>query len=606
MVKSRIINALICMWYFAVACYDESFLARIINSVCDFFINRADGSFFVGMFKKGFCTGAWWKSSIIYKIFTTVFKGSQKGIFKDGAVFGALANIFDVKLSFIGKIILSFTPGLAVTALISSQFSVYCMVLCILLAVIGLFCLILKGSMRMLFKGSILLSFFAGFFSDEITSEGELSAPDSVIAVYASLAFGLLAGFVSPVLCTAAILGVIFACLVVARYEIGIYSVLFLAAFLPTAAVAGLCVLSIVGFVYALMSGRVTNIKPSALAPGLMLYLLFAVFSTATSFNVPSSAFIFCVYAVFIGAYFVMVNTFTTKNKYKGACACFAFGVLFVAAIGIWQNFNVSSTTSSWVDANMFEDIKTRVYATFENPNVLGQYFIITLPLAFALFVSATKPLYKLGWLGIFCVGFLCLIYTWSRGAWVGVMLALVIFLLVRDRRWFVLCILGLLLMPFVLPESILNRILSLGNTGDSSTAYRVSVWIASYRMALEFWMLGVGYGSDAFSSVYSTYALNGAGFALHSHNFYIQLVTDAGIGALIAFLLIILTALSRTCIVKKSNDVRNISFATVGITAGYLFQGIAESLWYNLRMSLLFWIVMALAVCGCRIDSEE
>ena len=160
--------------------------------------------------------------------------------------------------------------------------------------------------------------------------------------------------------------------------------------------------------------------------------------------------------------------------------------------------------------------------------------------------------------------------------------------------------------MPFVLPESILNRILSLGNTGDSSTAYRVSVWIASYRMAMEFWMNGVGYGSDAFAAVYSNYALNGAGFALHSHNFYIQLVTDAGIGALLAFILIVLTALSGTCKACENKDVKNISLATVGITAGYMFQGIAESLWYNLRMSLLFWIVMAFAVCGSKIKTEE
>ena len=89
------------------------------------------------------------------------------------------------------------------------------------------------------------------------------------------------------------------------------------------------------------------------------------------------------------------------------------------------------------------------------------------------------------------------------------------------------------LAMPFVLPQSILERLISIGNIGDSSTAYRVSVWIASARMARDFWMSGVGFGSDAFAAVYSGYALNGAGFALHSHNFYIQLVVDMGIGGL-------------------------------------------------------------------------
>jgi len=77
-------------------------------------------------------------------------------------------------------------------------------------------------------------------------------------------------------------------------------------------------------------------------------------------------------------------------------------------------------------------------------------------------------------------------------------------------------------------------------------------------------------------------------------------------VGALLAVLLIVLTALSGTCKVSAQKDVKNISLATVGIMAGYIFQGVAESLWYNLRMSLLFWIVMAFAVCGCKIKTKE
>lgn len=604
--KNSIISGVIAIWNVIISCYEASYIARIIDSVCDFFKNRAKGSFFVNLFLKGFCTGEWWKNSILYKLFICIFKGSNKGILKDGIIFDSLVNLFDLQLSFIGKVVVSYAVGMGVSALIFNNFTFINGAACIFLLVVGVICILFDVSMRSLYTGSVLLKFAGYFFCDKDVEEKEPIIANALIPGLVAAFVGIISGISEPFFCTGAVMAILYTCAVFARYEIGLYSVLLLAAFLPTVAVAGLCVLTCAGFGYALLSGRVKNATPSVLAPGIMLYLLFAIFSTATSFDVPSSAFIFCVYAVFIATYFVMVNTLNTKSRYKGACACFAIGVLFIAAIGIWQNFNVSATTSSWVDSNMFEDIKTRVYATFDNPNVLGQYFIITLPLVFALFCSVKKPLVKLGWLTVFGVGFLCLIYTWSRGAWVGVMLALVIFLLIRDRRWFVLCILGLLLIPFILPESILNRILSLGNTGDSSTAYRVSVWIASYRMAIEYWMLGVGYGSDAFAAVYSNYALNGAGFALHSHNFYIQLVTDAGIGALLAFILIVLTALSRTCYTSEEKDIKNITYATVGITAGYMFQGIAESLWYNLRMSLLFWIVMAFAVCGSKIKTKE
>ena len=185
-------------------------------------------------------------------------------------------------------------------------------------------------------------------------------------------------------------------------------------------------------------------------------------------------------------------------------------------------------------------------------------------------------------------------------------MFGVVIFLLLSDRRWLMLCILGLFTLPFILPPSILNRILSLGNTGDSSTAYRVSVWIASARMAAHFWMSGVGFGSDAFAAAYANYALNGAGFALHSHNFYIQLVADAGIGGLICYVLLVLTSLREISSVKPGGMIKCVTIALAGALAGYCFQGIAESLWFNMRMSLMFWTVTAFAVSGARLTDRS
>jgi len=183
------------------------------------------------------------------------------------------------------------------------------------------------------------------------------------------------------------------------------------------------------------------------------------------------------------------------------------------------------------------------------------------------------------------------------------VLLGVMAFLLLRDRRWIALGVLGLVLLPFVLPESIMQRLLSIGNLGDSSTAYRVSVWIASARMAMDFWALGVGFGSDAFASVYSVYALNGANFALHAHNFYLQLIADVGIAGLVSYILIVMSALRDITYVKSDKMMKAILIAFSGVLAGYIFQGVAESLWYNMKMSLMFWIVIAFIESAYNIE---
>lgn len=606
MAESKIIKLIITIWKYIVACYDGSLLARGINGVCDFFVKRSGGSLFVRAFKHGAFGGSWWENSGIKGFISRVTDGRERKGFSAGGFVEALLGIFNIPLRDVGTVILSFTAGMMLTMVVSDKIGTFDICAAAFLAVAGILCVLFTKSAYSLYLGSRLLTFVGGLFYD-----GEYKEPvnkelgDIKTIAGCAVILGTLAGRVSPFGSVLMMLGTLFAVAVIARFEIGIFALLFLVAYLPTALCAALTVLTAVGFLVAVLSGRISY-KPTVMLPLFAIYIILGVFATFTSFNVKSSAFVFAVYLVFILAYAMIANTLTDAKRWRAAVVTFALGAVFVALLGIVQNFTMDTTVGSWVDENMFEDIKVRVFSTFDNPNVLGQYFIIVIPIIFALFVWSEKILQKGVWLLVFAIAFLCLLYTWSRGAWVGVVLGIAVFLLVRDRRWIVLGILALLAAPFILPDSIMNRLLSIGNTSDSSTAYRVSVWIASARMAVDFWMSGVGFGSDAFQSIYASYALNGAGYALHSHNFYIQLVTDMGVGGLIVYLLIILTACREIAAVKNNKLIKTVSLSLLGVLAGYSFQGVAENLWYNMRMSLILWIVIALIVSGARIDKGE
>lgn len=229
------------------------------------------------------------------------------------------------------------------------------------------------------------------------------------------------------------------------------------------------------------------------------------------------------------------------------------------------------------------------------------------IPLAFTLLIKTKSAGQKLLYLAGNAVMFACLMYTWSRGAWVGVVLGIGFFLILKDRRWLALCVAGLLLMPSVLPASVLSRLTSIGNVKDSSTAYRVSVWIGSIRLIREYWFSGIGLGSDAFLRVYPHYALGGADFALHSHNFYLQWIVDMGIFGLFLYAGIIATCFTEIYRIREKNTlIRNASLAMGGAMIGYLFQGVAENLWYNYRMILIFWIYMALLESAVWISEKK
>ena len=167
----------------------------------------------------------------------------------------------------------------------------------------------------------------------------------------------------------------------------------------------------------------------------------------------------------------------------------------------------------------MFSDISGRVVSTFENPNVLAEYLIMILPIAAAGFLTSKNTSQKLSFLMIGGILGACLIFTWSRGAWLATLLGLGICALLRLRRhpgWIVCALLLLPCLLLVLPSAVTERFLSIFNAADSTVLYRFDIWRASLSMLRDHLFTGIGVGSDAFASVLSSYTPSLS--APHSH----------------------------------------------------------------------------------------
>ena len=401
--------------------------------------------------------------------------------------------------------------------------------------------------------------------------------------------------------------GTVFLLLTAAKPFRGVCLLVPLAAVLPTMALVGLSLYCAFCAALHLLFGKtpVRGASPFLLPTAAFLLLSFcAVLGGAA----PESGLkIYLVYIAFALVFPLIVYTAQGKGDYTRLLTLLCSAAFFVALYGVFQNFFLHDTAKSWVDSSMFTEIEKRVYSTLDNPNVLGEYLILTIPLAAALLLYTKRPLSRFLYGAVNIVMLLCLMYTWSRGAWVGVVLALGFFLLQKDRRFLIPCLAVLLLMPSVLPASILHRLTSIGNMQDTSTAYRVSVWQGSIRIIRDYGFLGgIGLGSDAFLKIYPQYALNGAEYALHSHNFYLQWIVDMGWGGIVVYFVLIITAFSCILRAKKHSDPKKIAaIAMSGGLCGYLFHGMAENLWYNYRMVLVFFIYLALITLSSYGDDE-
>lgn len=88
-----------------------------------------------------------------------------------------------------------------------------------------------------------------------------------------------------------------------------------------------------------------------------------------------------------------------------------------------------------------------------------------------------------------------CMILTFSRGAWLGLLFAGLVFVLLLNPRLLLLAPFVMVALYFVLPDTVISRFTSIGNLTDNSTSYRVYIWIGVLAMLKDYWLCGIGPG---------------------------------------------------------------------------------------------------------------
>jgi len=372
---------------------------------------------------------------------------------------------------------------------------------------------------------------------------------------------------------------------------------------LPTMGALALVLVSMGSLVLAFGRDRERKLVHFPANKFLYAFVFIFLYATATSVTPRASLFVGLITAAFTLFAIVVMNAFTNWNQVRLVCALMVLAGVAVSAYGFWQWLHPQNYTSVWTDTDLFTTFSFRVYSTFANPNVLGEYFLLVLPLAAALALTGRTWKGRIFWLGCAGVLMLCLLLTYSRGCYLGILFAIALFLVLLDRRFILLGIVGVALLPVVMPASVMERFLSIGDLTDTSSSYRMLIYLGALAMLKDYWFSGVGPGMDAFNQVYPAYAYHTIS-APHAHNLFLQLTSDTGILGTGAFCLIIFSYY-RTCFtaLRGEKDFETRVFLITGISAmsGFMVQSVTDYTFYNYRVMLLFWATLALGLLFTR-----
>ena len=290
------------------------------------------------------------------------------------------------------------------------------------------------------------------------------------------------------------------------------------------------------------------------------------------------------------------------KRLAAGGSVCVAVSSLYA----VMQRAQGLEVNKSYVDLKLNADMPSRVMSFFDNPNAYAEVLMLLLPLTIALVLCSKSTLGKQAAFGAMALGMIALGMTYGRASWIGFACAMAVMVFLWRPRlmplFFLLCLAA---VPF-LPASIWNRILTITNMEDTSTASRIPLYETALKIIKRSPVAGAGLGTAAVQSFVKRYRLYwGRAPFVHAHNIYLQVWIEAGFLGLVGFVSAMLWNIKRAAHTVRhcgSSEARTLTCGAAAALCGAMVCGLADYLWNYPRVMCIFWFVFAMALTGTRL----
>lgn len=289
-------------------------------------------------------------------------------------------------------------------------------------------------------------------------------------------------------------------------------------------------ILYVVFLIFLLPRRLEIKIAPS----GVRFYYIFLfalLLSVLNSISITESMMFFIRFVSLLAIYLLIYNIIQVKNDALKVIKAIVYSSIIPIFIGCYQFFTGKGMLSSDFSSQRLE-------STFVHSNMYAFYLVtIFFSILFLYYLekningSSNLP-FKVG-LSMLVLS--QLVFTYTRGAWIGILAGLfVVSLFMKETRKWIIISAIFFIMIFLPP--ILHRVSDLVGPQRhhmSSWAFRLEHWYALFNNAFVHKpLLGYGLGQSAFAAEkYSR-------FVIIPHNDYLRVLIETGATGIISFLL--------------------------------------------------------------------
>lgn len=247
-----------------------------------------------------------------------------------------------------------------------------------------------------------------------------------------------------------------------------------------------------------------------------------------------------------------------------------------------------------------------RVMSTVRDPNSLGSYVIIILSIALSYLLVTKNKNVKQAAGGLVGLGLLCLYFTFSRSAWLGAAVAVLVLggLLLRQQYKFkldkkylaaaaVALIIGMVSLVALRDTYLVENIIFHSDEQtvlEDPNELRLRFWQTSIAAAL-LQPQGFGPGTAGLASI-----RNDVQGVVLNENYYLQILYEVGVLGLLLFLAIIALVAKR---LYELTDKNINAIALLAALAGLTITNFLVHIWSNEAVSYTFWGLTGLSLFG-------
>jgi putative inorganic carbon (HCO3(-)) transporter len=328
----------------------------------------------------------------------------------------------------------------------------------------------------------------------------------------------------------------------------------------------------------------------------ILLIFFGATISTIFSTDLETSAGIWKGWFLAPLLFFVaVINQIKTKNQIKNIfISLFSSG----AIVGLLALFY-------WLNNNLTYDGRLRAF--YLSPNHLAMYLSPILILSLYLYFVFKNNIFKIILFVSYCLLFIVIYLTYSYGAWLGLLGALVFLLgagllkgFLKEKKSFLylvgfvflLIILGFLLQ---IPSQKFQGILDLSYPSLKS---RLVIWQSAWEIIKDHPLIGIGPGM--FQKYYLDYQSRFAPYpewaVPQPHNLFLAFWLQVGLLGLVGFIWL-LVQFFRSLTPKK------LSIILMATIVSILIHGLVDTTYWKNDLSVIFWLIIALDYKASRLS---